>query len=614
MSRLNAHQQRNSDDILTCKKKILDKMSDSSVCGENLYKCLDVSGQYINPATGNAFLSNDLYKIMNLLASPAGNMKWSNVPQNQQFVTFLNSKKVFLKSATDQCRDIADTVWTDFLDDALAQIKLAQNAKVEEIRQSCTTLVSECKSSTRQSLLDFDARALSTFEVIADATTNALCADVENSCVSLLNASGGGETLWQSGMSEIARDTSYEAIINNCTTVGRDCIIQQCNGTAGNFALCEDFASVPRRAILRRQACWDKVLSCINQATNLSAIQPILRDRTSYYTNVYDMTEIDTIPNPCDGLEDTELTACQIAEQIWGNCEYDAASVAVTTNAGLLELLSNTRTSNKILIPMSNETSSLLSWLASNTGTEEAIDSCSAYNCPINYQYNPATKKCSRMVTEQTITTDGFEVVTLDQILHVVSTVPEITNLCRGGITSKDMYDNCCASETTSNGICVPSSDYNAILVQQVSCDSSVIDLTVAPDYYCSDYTTQEIIVDDIPVTYYIPLQKSMSLYCVTQESSLSISSTGDLACNGYIFLVDEYGNYMKPQGISTGPSMSYNIDSTTTCTYVYEDNHWNWTNNCTDVIDSTPRIQINENMSKPSYVPKANEFTITYD
>ena len=288
IARLNAYQQRNSDDILTCKKKILDKMSESSVCGKKLQKCLDVTGQYINPATGDVFLSDNLYNIANLLTAPTGNETWSGVPQNQQFISFLNSKKTFLEPAIQQCQDIADTVWKDFLNDALSQIKLAQNAKIEEIRQSCTTLVAECKSGTRKILTDFDARALSTFEVMADTTTNAICTNVENSCTALLNSSGGGGNEWVYGISGIAADISYDSIINNCTTVGRDCIIQQCNGTGGNFALCGDYSAAPRRAILRHNACWNEVLACVQQSANLENINtPITQNRNAFYNDLY---------------------------------------------------------------------------------------------------------------------------------------------------------------------------------------------------------------------------------------------------------------------------------------------------------------------------------------
>ena len=60
MSRLDIHQKRNADDILTCKKKMLDMLTDRSVCGEKMSKCLDITGQYIDPTTGEAFLSTKL--------------------------------------------------------------------------------------------------------------------------------------------------------------------------------------------------------------------------------------------------------------------------------------------------------------------------------------------------------------------------------------------------------------------------------------------------------------------------------------------------------------------------------------------------------------------------
>ena len=89
---------------------------------------------------------------------------------DEKFVSYLNSKKIFLESATENCQDIADTVWDQFIDDALAQIKLAQDKKLEEVRQSCTTLTAQCLSDAAETLEDFDSRALSIFGIEADKT------------------------------------------------------------------------------------------------------------------------------------------------------------------------------------------------------------------------------------------------------------------------------------------------------------------------------------------------------------------------------------------------------------------------------------------------------------
>ena len=271
ISRLNVHQQRNSDDTLTCKKKILTQLSDTSVCGENLYKCLDTSGQYIDPSTGSAFLSENLYELASLLKEPGTDEKWSSVDQNESFVNYLNSKKEFLKPAMEQCRDISDTVWKEFLDDALAQIKLAQNAKLEEIRRSCTTLVTECKTKALEDLSDFDARALSTFSISADKTANKMCSQITESC-SVLMEKSGLSTDWASGMSGIAMDTTEQKIKEACTNVGRDCIVQQCSGTSGNFALCQDETSDIRvRLLTMPNTCYEQIEKCIADADGMTS-------------------------------------------------------------------------------------------------------------------------------------------------------------------------------------------------------------------------------------------------------------------------------------------------------------------------------------------------------
>ncbi len=353
MSRLNVYQQHNSDDTLTCKKKILNQLSDTSVCGENLYKCLDMSGQYVDPSTGKAFLSENLYELRSLLKEPESGERWAEIQQNESFINFLDSKKKFLTPATEQCQDIADMVWQDFLDDALSQIKLAQNAKMEEVRLSCTTLVAECKTTALKDLSEFDARALSTFSIAADKTANAMCADIQNSCSKLMLSDS-----WKEGMEGIATDESYQKIMDTCTTIGRDCIVTHCNGTSGNFALCQKATDDNRRAILTREICWDEVEDCVKKADNL-----------------------------------TKTT--DLVNQIWGSCD-----------------------GNKISIPTTGST--LLSWFATNTGTANSTDSCNSTGC--NTGFVMIDGKCQPAYSGNETSdcanpTSSIEVVTIQQNL-----------------------------------------------------------------------------------------------------------------------------------------------------------------------------------------------------
>lgn len=594
MARLNAYQQRNSDDVLTCKKKILAQLSDASVCGTDLYKCLDISGQYINPADGSVFLSENLYGMTTLLTEPYGDQTWASMTQNSQFVSFLNSKKKFLQPAIEQCQDVADTVWTEFLSDALAQIKLAQNKKLEEIRQSCVTLVTECKNTSKETLSEFDSRALSTFGVLTDTTVNQICADIEQSCVTLMAASGGGSAQWQSGMTGISGETSYNTIIETCTTVGKDCIIQQCNGTSGNFGLCESFASRPRRSILNRDVCWQEVLNCVNQSSNLAAINQQITDdtRESYYTTIYelDAADVQKVPDICLDVSDDEKKACRIAEQIWGNCQNKPNS-AITTNTALVQHDGeNFINENKILTPINEDRTTLLSWFASNTGTTDNIDSCSSYNCPVNYKYDNGT--CKEVIATNNLrTTDNQLVSTTDEILYVsTKTNPVITNACIGGNSAKDKFGNCCPTLNVSNGICVSTPDQKAIFIQEGICSSD------QDKYYCSIASNK------------------YSLYCLTTVNpplpvESDEASVYSMTCDK-ILLIDKYGNYITPNvpGDNGKPYMHYTNADGFTCKYKYKitdattnEGEWNWYHGdtlCTDI----PPVPVDGYTFKISY------------
>ena len=631
MSRLNVYQERNSDDTLTCKKKILEQLSNTSVCGENLYKCLDMTGEYINPSNGKAFLSENLYNFANVLQEPTDDQKWSTLPQNERFVNFLKSKKKFLEPATAQCQAIADTIWKEFLDDALSQIKLAQKTKMEEIRRSCTQLVAECKTNALNDLSEFDSRALSVFSVTADKTANEMCSNIQNSCINVMNTNSGNT--WSSGMTGIATDITYDSIINTCTQIGRDCIIQKCNGTSGNFALCTNLTSDNRTAILRRDACWDEVLACVQSADNLQNMTnlPIVKDRQNYYTALYSGYNTDNssilctddnglltgedldnclfnqIPVFCvdsnnNPLTETDLIACLIAEQIWGNCETDNENILITRTQNVANTINNNTDneiraimSNKILMP--NSGSTLLSWFATNTNSTTGYASCNTYGCPINYQRDTDGATCQLLYQQNNMTTDCGAPTRPNQIVHVTTGTSGITNFCQSGV--RDTFGNCCVNGYKSNGICVPGpategdAPYQALRLVTTRC--------AAPhSYYCPGYTSTN--------------PRQISVYCVTSDSAITYDSTTEsyVCNNGVWVLVDQYGNYFNAYDtvneipMSGAPIMRY-----ATCPSDCSDD-----SACTTCANSTAQpLSFTPCTDIPStvLVPTNNEFTIVY-
>ncbi len=437
MSRLDIHQKRNSDDILTCKKKMLDMLTDTTVCGTDMIKCLDMTGKYIDPSTGEAVLSDALSELANLIVRPTDEQKWTKVPTNDKFVKFLNSKKIYLEPAMENCQDISTYVWDAFIEDALAQIKLAQDEKLEQVRQSCTTLTTQCLDTATKTINDFDARALSVFGVKADVTINAMCADIRNACTALMkntdpiiDSDGNISNDWDTGMTEIAATKSYETILNTCREVGKNCIIQACTSIAGNFGLCENIdTSINRKSIISRRACWDEVYDCIADAGTETIAQIMKQNgrthsdnnRGDIYSQLYGFTDIKDIESgdtasgiatvadeqQTNNQEPTNFTVtdidneykqiydwcnadynisksqdefdwnvCRLTEQIWGNCEQapsETLNGKDDTNRIIVNYDTNSNADN------SNET--LLSWFARNTGTANKTDSCRDTTC-----------------------------------------------------------------------------------------------------------------------------------------------------------------------------------------------------------------------------------------
>ena len=625
ISRLNVYQKNNADDILTCKKKMLTMLTDSTVCGSDLGKCLDITGQYIDPTTGEAFLSAELSNLSTLITRPNENQTWSTAMGNSVFVSFLNSKKKFLESAMENCQDIADTVWNAFIEDALSQIKIAQLRKLEEVRQSCTTLVGQCLTNAADTLEAFDARALSTFGVAADTTANAMCQNVLSSCSALLEVTDT-EQEWYAGMTGIQTDITYDSIKHTCREVGRACIIQVCTSTSGNFGLCEDISlSVNRKSIINHTACWNEVLECVNSAGE-DTLKAIFAQNGFYNTVTDPDTQITTIvpneyalykrtygddyltpdiankpdpdnpsqtlnstcvlPEPEETTEETtprycvydmcyeecgfqsytdthECRVCRLAESIWGNCEAEPTT----------QLSDDADMHNRIKVPYIPENTqvytpqntTLLYWFAQNTGTETLADNCRDTTCPAGYvsvqDTNTQTIMCISIEKM-----DSFKNMCQFTNIKLYSS---ITKCC----ASTDTPPRNCCSETDTNatrgGLCVPSSASTLTLVATFE----------IPSDENSDSTTD----------YYTP--GAYSLYC------LGTFDENEVRCSGNFIVIQSSASnihyispdYDTPQSPYVCEYVLKAPDKTTKYIRTHTTDGWKWLNGGTEFTAGTP-------------------------
>ena len=231
---------------------------------------------------------------------------------------------------------------------------------------------------------------------------------------------------------------------------------------------------------------------------------------------------------------------------------------------------------------MPNSGSTLLSWLATNTNTNNNIASCSAYGCPVNYQMNNETNTCELLTENGT---------TQSQTINVAS---NLTNICGDNNTPavRDTFRNCCASGYKNNGICVPNDGDVALRLVDGTCSAP-------DDYYCPDYDPNN--------------PRILSYYCITSgNSSAPITvDNNTYTCDGRWVIIDQYGNYFDIEGTTTPyVKMSY-TDENKTCTYQFSSNQWKWkltgyglAGFCQNITDAS---------NTPIVVPTNNEFTIEY-
>ena len=415
MSRLDLYKKSNSESALLCMKKIQDAMYNKSVCGTNLELCLDSSGQYIDSKTGkfNLTVGERIVEFSTLITKPDSDDKkqsWSTFnKKNKDFYKYIHRKYDRIKSATKVCKNMVETAKKEFIEDALKKIKAKQDEKIEELKQSCTALLSECMTKSYKQIADFDKRAVSIFGVKVFRTAYEMCENARETCNALLNKDGKvspqKEDEWGVGTEKLNLEIAYQKIRSNCMEVGKQCIINQCKTDTGNFELCKDpLNSINRRSILSRNVCFNNVNDCIkdiestikqeNKKQTKDFINKILKYKnmdgklgvlSSFHKILYDNTDLisenkgntDKKYNTCEitdaernsGLNDNCIYIQKgdnnLIESLWGHCEKKNT------------LIKN----NMIRIIKDPSKETLLSWFAKQTNTDRNLDSCYDNSC-----------------------------------------------------------------------------------------------------------------------------------------------------------------------------------------------------------------------------------------
>lgn len=190
-ARLEEYRSHNSADVNECLDRVRTALTQDTACGANYKRCLDYTGAYIDQSTGDPIYTPRLFELNNLILLTGASGNGDVLSQNPQFNRFLDSRRMFASSALDSCRDIADTVWSEFKRAALIEIAQAQDAKIEEVKMSCVSTMKDCYDTQSGALKDFDDTTSQYSGATAAYAAKQMCQDKVIACASLYGDTNG---------------------------------------------------------------------------------------------------------------------------------------------------------------------------------------------------------------------------------------------------------------------------------------------------------------------------------------------------------------------------------------------------------------------------------------
>ncbi len=228
LARVENRQNHNSDDMATCLANVEQAVLSEEVCGADYHKCLD-NGEFIDVSTGAPIAGvENFYELGNLLkfadGVDAADQKLSKINSNRSFVNnFENRVKKFAEPALDKCTEIADEVWSEYLDKAMLDIYYAQQSKVAEIKQGCFDFVSACYMNGDTALTAAMAELTGDDTVVLQpdkvTLSTEMCRDYIDSCNMMFYEQTDGQNIvtdYINNRQETDTLTACRAVVKQC--------------------------------------------------------------------------------------------------------------------------------------------------------------------------------------------------------------------------------------------------------------------------------------------------------------------------------------------------------------------------------------------------------------
>lgn len=230
MARLDNYNAHNSSAIDECVASVREKLTEDVACGENFVHCLDLTGLYLNRATGEPIYTANFYKLdgqVSLMGDVLTNSK------NAKIVAELNGRKKSAERVLDTCRDIADTVWDEFMRQAITEIYQGQQERIRMVKNQCMEVVNNCYDKTTQQLRDYSN--IEEQLLLGDRLelSEEMCSQKMETCSNLY---GGGDAGLQLLLTEM-RNITNQKIAQNCLGTLQEYAQKLCRVTSSDTTL-----------------------------------------------------------------------------------------------------------------------------------------------------------------------------------------------------------------------------------------------------------------------------------------------------------------------------------------------------------------------------------------
>lgn len=229
-ARLEEYRAHNSADVNECVAKVKDAMTADAACGVNYKRCLDYSGKYVSPTTGEVTAyDTSLFKLTEQITLTGG---MDVLGDNPTYNKFLDDKRMFATSALNTCRDMADIVWTEFKRSALIEIAQAQENLIEETKMSCVSTMKECYDTQAGALKSFDDTTAKATGALSAYAAKAMCEDRVTRCAALYD---GGKCTFDEGTGKLTSRCGLQALLDFVDTVDTVRVAEGCNTAIDNY-------------------------------------------------------------------------------------------------------------------------------------------------------------------------------------------------------------------------------------------------------------------------------------------------------------------------------------------------------------------------------------------